>query len=127
VCEDIRDEVGNKKSIMGMLSGDIVVPGFPAIVQIAIYFEYAPDAADGNALDIDFRLLIDELEIAKGSMKADIAGKALANFILPRGLLTFDKESSFKMTASVNKRPEIEIVSKKIVKAATSYTNGIRE
>jgi len=48
VCEDVRDEVGNKRSLMGVFSGDITVQQFPAIVQLAVYLEYAPDKDDSE-------------------------------------------------------------------------------
>src|ERR1700743_2371862 len=31
-CDDIRAEVGNKTSLMGIYGGDMMVPSFPAIV-----------------------------------------------------------------------------------------------
>ena len=117
VCEDIRDEVGNKKSLMGVLSGDILVPTFPATVQIAVFFEYLPDSDDGDHLSIGFRLLRGDGEIANGGMQAIVAPKQTASFVLPRALITFENETTFKMLASVNGRPEEEILSRKIGKA----------
>lgn len=52
VCEDVRDEVGNKRSLMGVFSGDITVQQFPAIVQLAVYLEYAPDKDDSEGLSL---------------------------------------------------------------------------
>jgi hypothetical protein len=30
LCDDIREEIGNKKSLMGIFGGDVLVPRFPA-------------------------------------------------------------------------------------------------
>jgi hypothetical protein len=40
--------------------------------------------------------------------------------MLPRGITSFEKEGSFRMTASVRGGTEFEILSKKIVKGTTS-------
>jgi hypothetical protein len=120
VCEDIRDEVGNKRSLMGVMAGDILVAGFPATLQIAIFLDYAPDADDGDHLSIEFRLVQGDVEIAKGGMEAAILPGLPANFILPRALVTFEKESTFRMFVSINQRPEQEILSKKIGQASVT-------
>lgn len=114
VCEDIRDEVGNKKSLMGVIGGDILVPEYPATIKIAVYMEYNPNDKDREKLIVEFRLLQDEKEIAKGKLEAATPIKS-ATFILPTGLVTFDKDASFKIVASVNGRPEEEVLSKMVI------------
>lgn len=121
VCEDIRDEVGNKKSLMGVLSGDILVPSFPATIKIAVFMEYYPGADDGGQLSAEFRILQDDIEIAKGKMEAkSIRPEHPATFVFPTGLVVFEKEATFRLYASVNKRPEQEIVSKRVGKLPIS-------
>jgi len=122
VCEDIRDEIGNKKSLMGVMGGDILVPNFPATLKIAIYMEYHPDAKDREHLSLEIRLLQDDTEIAKGKMESAKAIKGVATFVLPTGLITFDKEVNFKLLASVNGRPEQEILNKKVT-SQTTYSS----
>jgi hypothetical protein len=117
VCEDIRDEIGNKKSLMGVLTGDILVPAFPATIQIAVFFEYLPDSNDSDHLSIGFRLLVGDGEIVNGGMQATISSKQTASFALPKALITFENETTFKMLVSVNGRPEEEILSRRIGKA----------
>lgn len=40
LCEDIRDEVGNKRSLIGVYGNEITVPKFPASFSIAFYLEF---------------------------------------------------------------------------------------
>jgi hypothetical protein len=120
-CEDIRDEVGNKKSLMGAIAGDVFVPAFPATIKIAIYFEYAPEPIERNQhLSIEFRLLQNDDEIAKGGMEATVQPNQSANFILPMALVTFEKEATFRMRAAVNGGPEQELLTKKISKPSVT-------
>ena len=102
LCEDVRDEVGNKKSLMGVISGDLHVASFPATIQTAVFFEYAADDSDGDKLSLRFRLMQDDVEIATGGMEADVSVIKRANFILPKGFVSFEKPATFKLLASVN-------------------------
>jgi hypothetical protein len=113
----VRDEVGNKKSLMGVVPGELQVPTFPATIQVAVYFEYFADESDGDDLSVRFRLMQDDTEIASGGMQAEIKATRRANFILPKAFITFDKPSTFKLLASVNKGPEEGLLEKKILLA----------
>jgi Family of unknown function (DUF6941) len=115
LCEDIRDEVGNKKSLMGTISGDVLVREFPVTLRLAIYMEYVPEASDGDHLSVEFRLLQNETEIAKGKMESSVQPGLVSNFVLPMAFVTFEKEATFRMCASVNNGPEEEILSKKVM------------
>jgi hypothetical protein len=114
LCEDIRDEVGNKKSLMGVMTGDILVPAFPATLQIALFMEYRPSVPNELNASFEFRLLQNDLEIVKAGMSATIPAGQAANLVLPRALMTVEKEVTFRIRASVNNGPEEEIVSKRI-------------
>lgn len=121
LCEDVRDELGNKKSLMGILGGDILVPHFPAVLKIALYMEYVPESAEEKAVTVEFRILQDDAEIAKGKMEAEISPGQTANFILPQALISFEKDTVFQFNASVNGEAEEAILNKKVMKTpATS-------
>jgi hypothetical protein len=120
VCEDIRDEAGNKKSLMGVMAGDILVANFPATISIAIFMEYLPDAKDGTQLVLDIRVLQDAEEIAKAKVEAPVIVEQPALMKLPRALVTFEKEATFRLLASINGQPEQELLSKRIGKTLTS-------
>ncbi len=40
LCEDIREEVGNKRSLIGLYGNEITVPKFPASFSVAFYLEF---------------------------------------------------------------------------------------
>lgn len=117
LCEDIRDETGNKKSLMGVLTGDVLVPSFPAPIQIAAFFQYRPDKDDADELSIMIRFVDDKTEMAKAKTVVNARNKEAITIALPKGIATFDKETVFRVFASVNDGPEQEIITKKVIKA----------
>jgi hypothetical protein len=119
VCEDIRQEVNGKWSLMGVFSGDIVVQDFPAEIQLAFYIEYLPDSDEvGRMIKFDFKLLQDDTEMVKGHSESKIESGQTGTIILPRGIASFEKESRLRVFISVNEREEIEIVNKRILRSA---------
>src|SRR5687767_12253119 len=95
LCEDIREEVGNKKALMGVISGDLTVPHFPANVRIAFFAEYTPPT-EGVAHSLDFVLFIDEKIVAKGKVNVP-AGNNLATVVIPQGIAAFEKEGELAL------------------------------
>ena len=122
VCEDIRQEVHGKWSLMGVFSGDIVVPDFPSHVQAAFYLEYVPDPEDNHKLAFEFRLLQDDNELIKGHSEAEIEKGQVATIVLPRGIAAFEKEATLRVCVSVNGGKEIEVVNKRILKGLIPST-----
>src|SRR2546426_965311 len=56
VCDDIRREDNGKELLIGVYSGGIVVPQFPAPLVLAYWVQFdAPKPADN--VDVEFRLL----------------------------------------------------------------------
>jgi hypothetical protein len=119
-CEDIRDEIGNKKSLMGVLGGDILVAEFPATLQLAIYFEYAADESDEATFVAKFRLWQDDTAIAAGEINAPIQRGKSVTLVIPRGLVQFQKEASFRMTIALEGENELEVLRKSVSKGPTS-------
>ena len=39
LCDDIRSEINNKHTLVGVYEGDIVVPAFPCSIPAALYIE----------------------------------------------------------------------------------------
>jgi hypothetical protein len=114
LCEDIRDEVGGKRSLMGVFGGDIVVASLPAQIQIAVYIEYIPDISDGKSATFDIRMMQNDTEMVKARATAPIEPGNPATLILPRGLATFEKNCTFRLLVAVNGGAEVEILSKRI-------------
>jgi hypothetical protein len=119
VCEDVREEIGGKKSLIGVFPGDILVPQFPITLQLALYFEYKPEKI-GSSTTLEFRLMQDDTEMAKGRAVTQLGiTDEIAAVILPRGLAGFDHPCKFRLLVSENGAPEIEVVSKRIAIAPT--------
>jgi len=114
LCEDIREEAGNKKSLMGVLAGDIIVPAFPATLSVAVYFEYLPDTDDGDEFAIDFRLWQDDEELAVGEVRAPIQPGKVVTLVLPRALSVFERAKTFRMTVKGQSGEEFELLNKKV-------------
>jgi hypothetical protein len=113
ICEDIREETGNKKSLMGVIGGDLLVPSFPANIQIAIYSEFdSPDKQ--KDLSITLTLHVDELDIAKAEIHLPALRETVGIIALPRGIVIFEKESAFRVTVTLGDET-CEIVSKKVM------------
>jgi hypothetical protein len=114
VCDDVREEKGNKKSLMGVFGGDVLVPEFPAQIQLAIFFQYLRASNESGPTLIEFRLLQDEDEIAHGRIEANVHDTQPATVVLPKAMIGFEKQTAFRMLASVSGGPEEEILNKKI-------------
>jgi hypothetical protein len=113
-CEDVRDEVGNKKSLIGVFSGDITVPSFPAMVRVAFYLEYAPDKNENEVVNFVFRLLLDDVELGKGTGILPIVGAQIGIIGIPQAFLALEKETRIRMLISINGGAEEEVVSKRV-------------
>lgn len=121
-CEDIREEIGNKKSLMGVAQGDLLVAAFPAVIQMAVFFEYASHEGREESVSLNFRLMQDDTEIARGNMTAEISSNRRANFIIPKGFVNLEKPATLKLLASVNDGAEQEILSKTVLLTPRSST-----
>ena len=117
LCEDIREELGGKHSLMGIVSGDIIVPVIPATIQVAFFTQYFLSEDESHQLKIVFRLMQDDGLMAQATLEANVqAHHSVATMLLPKAHATFEKETTFKILASVNDGPEELILSKKLMK-----------
>ena len=117
LCDDVRAEVGNKWSVMGVIGGDVLVPDFPAMINIAFFMQYYPSPDEEGAIRLHVRLLQDDEEIVKGRLDGVIPKTGTMQFVLQRALVRFDKESSFRMMMSLEGGEEREVLSRRIIKA----------
>jgi hypothetical protein len=115
VCEDVREELGGKKSLMGVLGGDIVINALPGAIQLAFYIELEKSPSEGG--HISFRISIDETEVAAAEVTIVPDPSKVALIVLPKGLVQFEKECDLIVRVSVNKEPEREMVRKRVTSA----------
>ncbi|MPZ39850.1 MAG: hypothetical protein GEU95_17680 [Rhizobiales bacterium] len=116
ICDDIRDEVGNKQSLMGIFGGDdIIVAAFPAAIHLAVFMQYfpAPSEEDGR-LTLQIELSQDESLMARGTLDIDVKRSEPATIVMPRALATFKQESLFKVEVSLDGGPKQQIAQKRV-------------
>jgi hypothetical protein len=113
VCEDVREEVGGKHSLMGVFSGDIIVSSFPATIQIAGFFQYIPPANESGDVDLQVTLIQGENVLVRGKMRGQYNEGQLITFLLPRAFATFEKEGPFRIRIKVGDE-EQDILTKKV-------------
>lgn len=51
VCEDVRFEMGNKHTLLGVLAGDVELAQFPAVFKIAAYADLVTEHANDETLE----------------------------------------------------------------------------
>jgi hypothetical protein len=114
LCEDIRHEVGNKRTLVGVFGGDVIVPHFPANLRLAVYMQYAVDPAVPEAT-IDFTLWHDAETVAKLAIQTKPISPTMT-LEMSQALMTVEKETHFRITASIAGREAVEILNKEIRK-----------
>src|SRR5437016_351670 len=85
-CEDVREEVGNKKSLMGVYGGDIIVSEIPAQIWLAFYIEKLP-SEPGMAEELAVE--IKQNEKIAGKVGIHVDPFETATLVLPRALVRF--------------------------------------
>ena len=125
VCEDIRDELGNKKSLMGVIGGDIRVAELPAAVRFAVYMEYVPGpTTPGQRLKMEFWLMQGDSQLARGAFDVLIPKEKSINFVLPAGVVAFDKPSTLRLLVAIDGGSQQEVVNKKVELEQPTSTSG---
>ena len=98
MCEDIREEIGNKKSLMGVFSGDVLVPRFPARFRVAFYAEYLP--ALGGEHEVRLSIEIGAAEAATAQVRVNTAPGQPATLVIPQGVAQFDAPGEIILRAT---------------------------
>ena len=76
--------------------------------------EYQKEKDDPEIITI--KIFLGENQIAMGTSTITGEASAGANVILPSGMISFENETSLRVTAGVDGGPEVEIVNRKIKK-----------
>jgi len=69
-CEDVRQEAGNKWSVLGVFSADVIVGVVPAAVRLSLYIESEVSQPYKGPLDLRLRLENEEILVANGQLDA---------------------------------------------------------
>lgn len=123
LCDDIREEVGNKLSLMGIFGGDILVGEFPAQIQLAIFMQYLPSADEEDGpCTIEVELFQDDSRMVRGKIEANITNRQPANILLPKAMGFFEKECIFKVVVSIEGETK-EVLVKRLSKTDILKSN----
>ena len=122
LCEDVRQEIGNKRSLMGAFSGDIIAAEMPAHIQLALYVDFKRNNPDEEvALDVAF--LVDDSQIVKFRAKLE-RGSECATLVIPKGIVQFDKDGVFSVKITPDNQKEEEILRKVVMAAKKGPTSS---
>lgn len=115
LCEDVREETGGKRSLMGVFTGHVVVPHFPATIQLASFLQFDLEPDFTGELSFEVSIFQGDQNVAKGKLIANVAGhETSATFIIPKALVTFDQPSIYRLVVTAD-GAEQEVMSKKII------------
>lgn len=109
MCEDVREEARNKKSLLGVFSGDILVASMPALIPLAFYVEYSGGEVGDT---IKFDVFVGKL---KGSGSVTIeASNRQGSVVFSRAAASFDGPGTVKMFVTVNNGRKKTLLSKTV-------------
>lgn len=120
VCDDIRREDNGKALLIGVYAGDILVPRFPAAMQLSFYI--IGSARKGVAATMEFRIqhTLQNRETPATKAKANIIGAEIGRssvVVLPRVPFNFDEATD--LTTSILEGAEWRVLDRKRVRLAS--------
>jgi hypothetical protein len=120
VCDDIRREDNGKALLIGAYAGDILVPQFPAAVQLSFYVTGIAKNAAASIAEFRIQHTLQNGETPMVSAKANIAGAEIGRasvVVLPRVPFNFDEATD--LTTSVLDGAEWRVLDRKRVRLAS--------
>ena len=114
LCEDIRQEVNNKKTLVGVYAGDILISSLPAPIDLAFYLD--GKAFDRELFRIEVRLSGPGKSKAIAMLELGATGESLGiAMITPRMQVLFEREGMFKIAIRDPDQSWKTIISKRVI------------
>ena len=110
--EEVRPELGNKHSILGIYTGDVLLPEFPANIRLSFYIVFKFIRAGEHKIEL--RILLDNKVITSGVTELTSNEGDPAVLVSPSGILGVDSPSELKIDASVDGGRRTTLVKKQI-------------
>lgn len=113
-CDDIRQEVGQKHSLMGVYSGDMVISGFPAVlpklciaVTVVTAIEDPIETLQINIFQdgIDEPIISTETITPPPNLERDDSTLLMAHFMFSLSPFQIEKESKLRVVAETERGP----------------------
>lgn len=113
ICEDIRQEVGNKLTLVGVYSGDIFVSEMPANIWLAMYLDFFKE--ESNDVSFELQLLVNGDQKLKmhGSLALDLPHQS-AVIGVPKFQLRFERDSEISIKAAFDGKRLRTLLSKEV-------------
>lgn len=108
VCEDVRQEVGGKFSLIGLLATEIQLESnFPAFLpNIRIFYELDGKSTSGKALSIKVNLVDADEEIADYAIQLNPSETPVANAVLTISQFPFPQAGLYSITSLIDGKVE---------------------
>lgn len=110
-CEDVRQEAGNKWSILGVFSADIIIGVVPAAIRLALYIESEVSRPYKGALGYRLRLESEEIFAATGQLHAEVG---IVVMPIPQMAVNLPRVGKLHIDMGVSPDKWVEIGSKEI-------------
>jgi hypothetical protein len=116
-CEEIREELGNKFVLLGVVTGDLLVAEFPANVRVSFLLGIRSKEIGERVVKV--RLMVDELQAFEGESKAIFGDPWLfANTVIPSGIVVLGGPCQLSLLVSTEEGRWIEALSKRVMHGA---------
>lgn len=80
-CDDVRQEIGNKVSLMGIYGGQLIVADVPFAMPKLCCVITCTTPADQPFSSLNFRVSADGTEVARGELPSDAFTQAVPQFL----------------------------------------------
>lgn len=114
VCDEVRREENGKEILLGVYSGHIVVPTFPAKLRVAVWAEIFPDRFGKMAVWFRYRAGDASLPPIDGELEVlDLSGPI--SVALPTMEIAFQHATTLEIEASENNQVWQSLKTKKVI------------
>lgn len=115
LCEDIRQELGNRQSLMGVYAGDILVVEFPATIRLTMFASLK--FREPGTYSAKLRVVIGKEKPNSADIQIEQSPSGPAVIMLPAGMLHLDEPSEFRVDIAVEGAKWQRLVATKVLLA----------
>jgi hypothetical protein len=117
LCEDVRVEINNKYTLVGVFAGDIIVPYFPAPgVKLAVYA--VVDFDTRGKRNMEFQILVAGTKIFSVQGEVDIHEPGAVGLATPQFNTTYVGESDLEVRLIIDDGKMEAISTRRVRKGA---------
>ena len=113
LCEDVREEISKKHTLVGVYAGDILISAIPGSMSLALYIEAS--VAKIGKFDLNLKLSGPGEHEATLKARIDVAQPGTAVIATPRIDLLVDQEGVFRLDLGTEGSDWVNVISKKII------------